>query len=438
MVRVGQRLGKYRIRKRLASGGFARVFRATDTFEGVDVALKVPLDEHVTAQMLEEFKREVRVAAKLRHPNVLMLKNADQIDDTPFIAYPLGEESLEDRLRRRITVATALDLGEQLLAALAYAHELGVIHCDVKPANLILFEDGRMRLADFGIAKVAASTVFGSASGTLGYMAPEQALGRPSARSDVFSAGLVLFRIFGGRVPQWPFDWPPEGFERVERLAPDLLPILRKAMQIDTRRRYRDCQQMLEAYRRARRKTTRRSSRSASYANGTKSVPTAKKADWRTVRLRQLKRQLGGSLQLKHGCGQCGQPVDEHMRHCPWCGEDPKIAIEATDYPATCPRCDHGVKLDWKYCASCYGAKIGPISDKRFTDRRYDAACSKCRGRLIPHSKYCPWCRARVRKRWRLGSEATPCTKCGNDVMSRFWHHCPWCGTGLPEQERAN
>lgn len=434
MSAVGKKLGKYRIRKRLAVGGFAQVFRATDTIEGVDVALKLPLAEHLTPDVLDDFLREIRVAAKLRHPNVLTLKNADRIGDKLFIAYPLGCESLEDRLKRRVSLSAALDFAEQLLSGLAYAHGCGVIHCDIKPANLILFDDGRIRLTDFGIAKVAARTIAASASGTIGFMAPEQALGRPSARSDVFSAGLVLARIFAGRVPEWPFDWPIAGHDRILRLAPALSPVIRKALQIDARRRYRDCGQMLAAFVRAKRATIRRSSRGQLRPrNKHGKSATAKVPDWKSVRLRQLRRRLGGTLQLRQECGACGQPLDERMHACPWCGEAPAPDPEASTFPATCPRCDRGVKLDWPYCAWCYGAKIGPTSDRRFSDRRYDGTCAQCRGRLIPHSKYCPWCRVKVKRRWRIGGEARPCKKCGDDVMPGFWSCCPWCGAGLPK-----
>ena len=103
-------------------------------------------------------------------------------------------------MQRRLSIRTALDLGEQLLRAIAFAHENRVIHCDVKPDNLLLFDRGRLRLTDFGISKIAHRTISASGAGTVGYMAPEQAMGRPSARSDVFAAGLVLWQMFSGYV----------------------------------------------------------------------------------------------------------------------------------------------------------------------------------------------------------------------------------------------
>jgi hypothetical protein len=434
MLRRGHRLGKYCIRGRLAQGGFADVYRAHDTVEGVDVALKVPLPSSTGAAMLEAFRREARTVARLEHPNILPLKNADTTEGRFIISYPLGTSSLDDRMARRpLPVPLALSFGEQLLSALAYAHEQRVIHCDVKPENLILFGDERLRLADFGLAKVvAARTVSASASGTIGFMAPEQALGRPSARSDVFSAGLVIYRMLTGTLPEWPYDWPPPGHERLLRIAPEIAEVLERAIQVDARRRYRDAAQMLEAYGKAQRKLLRR--RKA----GSETTAQRKQSvrDWRSVRLRQLRNMLAGRLVLSHQCGACHQPVDERMHACPWCGVAPLQPTGPSTYPAQCPRCARGIKLDWSWCAWCHGPKIGPQSSRRFTDRRYASACGSCGGKLIPFSRYCPWCRVRVHTRWTLVKTARRCTHCEQPVLPGFWAHCPWCAKALAEGSR--
>ncbi len=416
--RAGTRLGKYKLQRRLAVGGFAAVFRARDEVEGVDVALKIPVAT-TDKGMRQDLLREARVASQLVHPNILALKNADVIDGRLVLAYPLGAGSLADRLDRRIATSAALSWGMQLLSALAYAHERKVIHCDVKPDNVILFEDGTIRLGDFGLARVAAKTIDGSASGTVGYMAPEQALGRPSARSDVFSSGLLLYRMFTGHLPTWPFDWPPPRHERLDKISPELTEVLRRALQLDTRKRYADCGQMLAAYRRATRSARRRQ-------NGTTGQPGPRK-DWRSIRLRQLRRAAEGTLTLDHECEDCHHPVDERMQACPWCGTHPLRASGTSRRPATCPRCERGVKLDWVYCAWCYGGKIGPLSDRTFSDREYERKCTSCKGPLLPYSRYCPWCRTRVRRRWSLGARAKPCHSCGEPVLEDFWAACPWC-----------
>ncbi|MCA8952871.1 MAG: serine/threonine protein kinase [Planctomycetes bacterium] len=258
MIRVGQRLGKYRLKRRLARGGFADVFEAYDTLERVRVALKVPLGGKLDAALQTDFEREIQVSAKLDHPNILTLKNADVIDGCLTIAYPMGEGSLDDRLSYRMSTPKALDLAEQLIAALAYAHEHRVIHCDVKPDNLILFPDGGLRLGDFGLAKHSVRTLQASSSGTPGYMAPEQAMGRPSARSDVFSAGLIIYRMLAGKLPEWPYKWPMPGLDRLRRSVPDVVPFLQRALKLEARSRFRDGAHMLEAFREAKRLTLRR------------------------------------------------------------------------------------------------------------------------------------------------------------------------------------
>lgn len=262
MLRARQRLGKYRIEKRLGHGGFATVYRAMDTIEGVRVALKIPHANIITEEVLNDFRREVRLAVQLEHPNILPLKNASFIDNQFVIAFPLGERTLAERLEKRMSLSTALNYGEQLLAAIAFAHRQRIIHCDIKPENMILFPDARLRLTDFGIAKVAQKTVRGSGTGTVGYMAPEQAMGKPSLRSDVFSAGLVLYRMLTGQWPEYPFDWPPPGYQKLRgRVHPELIAVIRKAIQLNPRKRYRDAEQMLKAFLPARQKALRLAAR---------------------------------------------------------------------------------------------------------------------------------------------------------------------------------
>ncbi len=243
---MGQRLGKYKIRRRLARGGFGDVYEAYDTIEGITVAVKIPLG--VSEQTLADFRREIQITARLNHPNILPLKNADIYEGVLVVSYPLGERTLDERLTRRISLTHILDYTEQMLAGLAHAHENSIVHCDVKPDNLILFADGTLRLGDFGIAKFGLRTIQGSNSGTLGYIAPEQAMGRPSPRSDVFSAGLVLVRMLTGTVPDWPFDWPPPGYDRLRRQSPSLVAFVRRALNVDARERFEDASDMLEAF----------------------------------------------------------------------------------------------------------------------------------------------------------------------------------------------
>lgn len=250
-LKARQVLGKYRIRRRIGAGGFATVYEAYDTIEGIPIALKVPNLDHVDKESLNAIQREVRLTARLDHENILPLRNAMMIDGHLVIATPLGEQTLTDRLHYRLGAKTALSYTEQLVDALAYAHDVRVIHCDIKPDNVILFPEGHVRLADFGIAKVAlrTRTIMGSGQGTVGYIAPEQAMGKPSFRSDVFSMGLLIYRMFAGELPAWPFDWPLPGAERLRRtVSRDFIIFLRRAIEVRERKRFRDGVQMQRAF----------------------------------------------------------------------------------------------------------------------------------------------------------------------------------------------
>ena len=135
-IRVRQKLGKYRIDGKLGDGGFAAVYKATDTIEGVRVALKILNEYLLTENVLEDFRYEVRLAGKLKHPNILPLKNADFIEGRFVLVFPLGERTLSDRLQSRLSIPLAMDYAEQMVAAVAHAHQHHVIHCDIKPDDL--------------------------------------------------------------------------------------------------------------------------------------------------------------------------------------------------------------------------------------------------------------------------------------------------------------
>jgi serine/threonine-protein kinase len=255
LLRPRQKLGKYRIERRLAEGGFAFVYQAFDTIEGVHVALKMPHQANVTTSLLNSFQREVRLVAKLDHPNILPIKDASFIDGHFVITSRLGAQTLGDRLRKRVSFATAIQLIEQMILAVAHAHQNKIIHCDIKPENMIVHPDGRLQLMDFGIAKVAQKTVIrtmiASGSGTVGYMAPEQAMGRPSARSDVFAIGLMIYKVMTGVLPEYPFDWPANGYAVLRRKAhPDFIEFIRRCLEVRPSRRYSDANEMLHVFQR--------------------------------------------------------------------------------------------------------------------------------------------------------------------------------------------
>ncbi len=431
MLKPGQKIGKYKLRARLANGPYATVFRALDTLEGVNVALKIPHRGLVTKESLDDFSREVRLAAKLDHPNILGLKSADFIDGHLVIALPLGEESLEERLARRLSLKTALDYGEQLLRAVAFAHEHHVIHCDIKPDNLLLFSDGRLRLTDFGISKIAHRTISASGAGTVGYMAPEQAMGRPSRRSDVFATGLVLWQMFSGQLPEWPFEWPLAGNEKLKVvLHPDMITLLRRSLELKPSKRFEDAGQMLAAYLRTKPKVLRHGDRK----RRSRKTKTTTRRDWKEIRQQQFLRQFGKALETHYKCNRCTGPISESMHACPWCGVKQKTFREETEYPACCPRCLRGTKLDWHFCAWCYGSGFEDATTRQYADRRYSARCRnpKCdRKDLMPFMRYCPWCHTKTRQVWKIPGSHDTCNKCGWGITREFWSHCPWCADEL-------
>ena len=430
IIRARQRLGKYRIVAKLGDGGFAAVFKATDTIEGVTVALKIPHDHFVTDDVLAEFRNEARLVARLKHPNILPLKNADFIESRLVLVYPLGDRTLADRLQSRLALTTAVDFADQMLAATAFAHEHRVIHCDIKPDNMILFPDRKLMLTDFGIAKVALRTLRGSGSGTIGYCAPEQAMGKLSFRSDVFSLGLILYRMLSGYLPEWPFAWPPPRYDRVrKRVHPDLLQLIRKSIENEPRRRFANAGQMFAAFQRIKPRVLKQ----LGQAHIARSSGTVKR-DWRSVQRKQFQRQYGKSLQTHYPCPRCEGPVSESMTTCPWCGKARPIHRDATRFPIRCPRCRRGLKKDWAYCPWCYGEGFEVTTRRQFPDTRYDARCANrscSRKLLMPFMRYCPWCRRKVKRRWKIEGSPNCCSSCGWGVAGEYWHYCPWCGKKL-------
>ena len=349
MLRARQRLGKYRIRRRIANGPIAAIYEAFDTIHGIKVALKVPHAGAMDDYFLADFKREARLAPKLEHANILPIRDASFIEGHFVISLPLGARSLADRMRRRMATITALDYIDQALAAVAHAHHCKIIHCDIKPDNFIIFPDNQLKLGDFAFSKIAQRTLKrASGSGTVGYMAPEQAVGRPMFQSDVFSLGLLAYELFSGHLHGWPYDWPPEQIQRVrQRLKPGLLDWMCRAIQVRPEKRYPDAVVMHREFKRLRQ------------ANGkkwrTQRQTPVDPALWERIRFGQFQRKYRKALDTRLECSNCSGPVAETMRACPWCGNEPPLQRFVTSYPAACPRCQRGTKLDWRYCAWCYG-----------------------------------------------------------------------------------
>jgi Tol biopolymer transport system component len=208
----GRRVGRYEVEAPLGAGGMGAVYLAQDTSLGRKVALKVlPGRLAASPTAMRRFQQEARLASGLNHPNIVVVYEVGQEGPIPFIATELIEgETLRARIRSGgMDARDALPLAMQVASALAAAHQAGVVHRDIKPENVMMRPDGLVKVLDFGLAKPesrgeapALTTAPGVVMGTVSYMSPEQARGLPvDARSDVWSFGVLLYEMLGGRLP---------------------------------------------------------------------------------------------------------------------------------------------------------------------------------------------------------------------------------------------
>ncbi|HEX4838094.1 MAG TPA: protein kinase, partial [Solirubrobacteraceae bacterium] len=209
MVETGTVIdGRYRVSARLGSGGMADVYLAHDTLLGRQVALKLLHHRFAEDQeFVERFRREASSAAGLSHPNVVAVFDRGEWDGTYYIAMEyLPGRSLKAVVREHgpLSPQDATDIVVQILLATRFAHKRGIIHRDIKPHNVILDEEGRAKVTDFGIARAGASdmTMTGSIMGTAQYLSPEQAQGHAVREtSDLYAVGVVLYELLTGSVP---------------------------------------------------------------------------------------------------------------------------------------------------------------------------------------------------------------------------------------------
>ncbi len=230
MSNIPEKIGRYEIIEEIGRGGMGAVYKALDPNIGRMVALKViklafNAEGDLAREMHERFKREAKAAGVLSHPNVVTVYDAGEKDGTPYIAMEYVEgDTLEDLIDPEVPlpIEKVNSIIKQVATGLAYAHEKGVVHRDVKPANVIVTKDGFAKITDFGIARLSDSelTQRGTVMGSPSYMSPEQVTGRPvDGRSDVFSLGVILYQLLTGEKP-FPGENPTVVSYRIVREEP--------------------------------------------------------------------------------------------------------------------------------------------------------------------------------------------------------------------------
>ena len=321
----GQTVGKYRILSPLGSGGFGSVYLAEDTWIDKKVAIKVPHRQNLD---FGELLREPRLLASLSHPNIVTVLTAEKQDDVFFIVmeYVPGD-TLEAVIERdgTLDLARALDYTCQICNAVDHAHKQGIIHRDLRPGNVLVTEQGLIKVADFGTSRfleIAAhgTTVIGSPP----YMAPEQFQGKAVFASDIYSLGVTMYQMFTGVLP---YDTPmPGDLDRLMRgelasppnlknkkLPKAISDIVMKAIAAEIPSRYQRAADLLEAVLAARAPATvRRPWRPAVTA-----TVTAPAEDVHDIQARLKARETEKSK----FCWKCGKALPSRADVCPFCSE---------------------------------------------------------------------------------------------------------------------
>jgi serine/threonine-protein kinase len=434
VLRKGMKLGKYRLDRRLGHGSFADVWKARDLVEGADVALKIAHPTAVAEWGRTAIEQEARIASRMRHDNIVAVRNADWIDGRFTMATDLAMANLAEYPRARRSAATALRVIREVARGLAYAHSQRVLHRDVKPENIMIFADGRAALGDFGASRFAApATRVYTEAGTFGYLAPEQAYGRARFSSDVFSLGLIAYELLTRTLPSWPFEWPPDGYDRFTAKVPEpVRPVLRKAAEFDPRRRYADAQLFSTALDRAFAEVEA-ASRPAPRKRRRRRQPMPEPSPL-AVQAEAFRRAHGRGLELEFRCHRCSGPIAESMTHCPWCGSSDNSYAALSRSTLVCPECEKGVRPEWKACPWCYAGRFEGNGRRPPPDAKAVRRCSRrgCEGQLRPFMRYCPLCKRKVKRIWSHPDLPDRCPRCRWPTSNAFFRFCAWCGRREP------
>jgi eukaryotic-like serine/threonine-protein kinase len=260
---------RYRIERRIGTGGMADVFLARDESLGRRVAIKILAERYAQDEaFVERFRREATAAAGLSHPNIVSVYDRGQASGTSYIAMEyLNGPTLKDEITSRAPLpeAEVVNWAVQALDALEFAHRQGVVHRDIKPHNMILTDEGRLKVTDFGIARaanVAQMTEVGSIVGTAQYLSPEQARGLDvGPQSDLYSMGIVLYEMLTGELPftgdsaveiamKQVSDAPPSIRKQNRLVSEGLEQVVMRALSKDPALRHRSARQMADELRR--------------------------------------------------------------------------------------------------------------------------------------------------------------------------------------------
>ncbi|MBI3493324.1 MAG: protein kinase [Acidobacteria bacterium] len=320
----GQIVGKYKILSTIGSGGFGTVYLAEDTWIDKKVALKVP---HKQGVDFGELLREPRLLASLNHPNIVTILTAEKQENVFFIVMEfVPGETLESIIAREgaLDLARALDYTCQISNAVDYAHKQGVLHRDLRPSNVLVSENGLLKVADFGTSRfleIAAhgTTVIGSPP----YMAPEQFHGKAVFASDIYSLGVSMYQMLTGVLP---YDTPsPADLARLmsgelltaPRLKNPKIPktlndIVLKAMAPEIHARYQRAGELLDDVLAARTSGPRRTPRASAPAGAGVADES------QDIQARLKARDTSAAPRF---CWQCRKPLHARSDRCPFCGE---------------------------------------------------------------------------------------------------------------------
>ena len=266
MQLTGKAWGRFQIKEERGRGGMAVVYKAYDCILQRTVALKILLPRlAANKEFTERFRREAITAANLRHPNIVVIFDVGAHEQFQYIVMEYLEgETLQRKIQktRRLPVARLLGILGQLAGALDYAHEQGLVHRDVKPANIIIGRSDQVTLTDFGLVKAARGSQItgeGSTMGTLRYMSPEQAMGRDlDSRADVYSLGVVVYETLAGETPftgDTPYETlhsliykpPPPLSQRNPKIAPGVESAVLRALSKDADSRFGTAGEFVQA-----------------------------------------------------------------------------------------------------------------------------------------------------------------------------------------------